>query len=385
VNRVVEELMAGLPVEASSEPSWVIPPPEHPPDEPPRRATVATVPAVRTSWTAVDLLAATFPEPRWAVPGILAEGLNLLAGAPKLGKSWLGLNVCAAVAAGGRALGRVPVTRGDALYLALEDPPRRLQQRLTMTLDGGQAPPGLSFETAWPCMSDGGAEQLDTWLAAHPGCRLVVVDVLAKVRGTIDDRASRYDADYAAMNTLKALADHHGVAMLVLHHTRKAASDDFLDTVSGTHGLAGAADAVLVMRRARNSADAVLHLTGRDVEEAEHAMRFDPTSGTWTLLDGPAGDYDLSDTRRRILTALRDFAEPLGPTGVAEVTGLSVDVTKQRLREMAEAGQLGQRGRGQYIAPIPLVTSITTVTFTPSDTAVGDGSDGSDGAPVLPL
>jgi hypothetical protein len=68
-----------------------------------------SVERARTSYSAVELLATTFPEPRWAVPGILAEGLTFLAGAPKLGKSWLALNVSLAIASGGRALGQIPV------------------------------------------------------------------------------------------------------------------------------------------------------------------------------------------------------------------------------------------------------------------------------------
>jgi len=340
----------GVIVAASSEPAWVVPPADHPPDEPPAR---------RTSWNAVDLLAATFPEPRWAVPGILAEGLNLLAGAPKLGKSWLAMNMCVAVAAGGRALGKVKVEQGEALYLALEDPPRRLQQRLRMVLARDSVPPGLHFETAWERLTDGGTQRLAAWLKAHPACRLVVIDVLAKVRGQVDDRSSRYDADFQAMNMLKSLADHHSVAILVLHHTRKAASDDFLDTVSGTHGLAGAADAVLVMRRARNSADAVLHITGRDVEEAEHAMRFDPTRGTWTLLDGPASDYDLADTRRRILDLLRQGG-PMRPKQLATALDQDYELVKKTVQRMVNDDQLDTDGQGHYfpISPVPPVPAV---------------------------
>src|SRR5688572_20122765 len=66
-------------------------------------------PSRRSSWTATDLIATEFPEPRFAVPGLIPEGLTLFAGAPKLGKSWLGLGLGIAVASGGRALGSVPV------------------------------------------------------------------------------------------------------------------------------------------------------------------------------------------------------------------------------------------------------------------------------------
>ena len=149
----------------------------------------------RSSWTAKELLGHEFPEIKYAVPGIIAEGLNLLAGAPKLGKSWLALNVAAAVAYGGIALDKVPVDQGEALYLALEDPPRRLRRRLEMTLNGDGPPEGLYFETAWPRLLEGGCELLSDWLDEHPACRLVVVDVFAKARGLSNGNVDRYEAD----------------------------------------------------------------------------------------------------------------------------------------------------------------------------------------------
>lgn len=304
----------------------------------------------RSSWTAKDLMGHDFPEPRYAVPGLIAEGLNLLAGAPKLGKSWLALNIAAAVAHGGLALDTISVEQGDALYLALEDPPRRLQRRLQLVLGPDVAPDGLYFETAWPVLLEGGCDQLDEWLDAHRRCRLVVVDVFAKVRGVPQAQVNRYEADYAAMATLKALADKHGVAILVVHHTRKATADDYVDAVSGTHGLAGAADAVLVLNRSRGSADAKLQITGRDVEEAEHAMEFDPANGSWKLLEGPAQEYELGTTRRRVLVYVREHG-PASPKAVADALGIEHDAARQACSRMAREGQLNTDGTGTYSYP----------------------------------
>ena len=116
-------------------------------------------------WTADELLVAEFPEPRWAVDGIIPEGLTLLCGSPKFGKSWLGLGLGVSVATGGHAFGRVPVQQGHALVLALEDPARRLQERLHM-LKGDEALERLHIWTTWDCI-----EELDAWLTAHPECR----------------------------------------------------------------------------------------------------------------------------------------------------------------------------------------------------------------------
>jgi hypothetical protein len=318
-------------------------------------------------WSASELLTTAFPEPRWAVRGIVAEGVNLLAGAPKLGKSWMALNIAQAIAAGGRALGWVPVEQGPVLYLALEDTPRRLASRLRMVLGDDPIPPGLDFKTHCDSLPDGGEKQIRDWLDEHGDARLVIVDVLTRLRGRVSDRADRYQVDYHAMAAVKKIADDSKVPFLVVHHTRKASAEDFLDLVNGTHGLAGAADAVLVLQRSRNSADAVLHLTGRDVEEAKYALRFAPGIGTWTLCEGPAEDYELAETRRRILTAVRETPETT-PKEIAERLGIKDDNARQAMSRMVKDGQLTTDGEGRYSAPPTPVTPVTPVTEAESDT-----------------
>ena len=292
----------------------------------------------RSSWTADELMAMEFPPPRWAVPGFLAEGVTLLAGPPKVGKSWLSLGLALAVADGTAALGSVPVEAGPVLYLALEDTPRRLQTRMRRILDGRSAPRGLTLATMCPPLPEGGAALIDGWLTRNPAARMVVVDVFAKVRGRPLAGASAYDADYAAIGYAKKLADEHAVALVLVHHVRKAGADDFLAEVSGTNGLAGAADATLVLRRPRGEADGILSVTGRDVDESEHALRFAPETGTWALIDGPALDYTVSGTRAAILRHLRAFP---GSTqrAIADTTGISYENVRKTIQRMAADGQ----------------------------------------------
>lgn len=303
--------------------------------------------ARRSSFTAEELLMSDFPEPRFAVPNILAEGLNFLAGAPKLGKSWWAMGIAIAVASGGRALGQVPVERGEVLYLALEDSPRRLKSRLEKMLVGDPAPEGLYFETEWDRLSDGGGEGIETWVKDHPACRLIVVDVFARVRPRVSDRSDRYLADYEAAQPLKAVADRHGLAVVVLHHTRKAGADDFVEMVSGTHGLAAAADTIIVCKRARGQADATLHITGRDVEEQDLALRFDAAIGTWNLL-GEAQEWAVSEQRRKIIEALEE-GDAMKPKVLAEATGIDHGVVRHLVLSMVEAGQIDTDGSGSYL------------------------------------
>ncbi|HEV2810066.1 MAG TPA: AAA family ATPase [Acidimicrobiales bacterium] len=301
-------------------------------------------------WTATELLAAVFPDPKYVIPGIVPEGLTIVAGPPKVGKSWLAMNGAVAVGSGGKAFGRIPVEQGHVLYLALEDPGRRLQKRLRQVMAEGPTPTHLTFIPEWPRLDPIGLGMLEAWITAHPGVRMVIVDVFARIRPPADESTGIYASDYAALIPLKDIADRYGIAVVVIHHTRKQKADDFLDTLSGTQGIAGAADTVVTMERLRGSADAKLNVTGRDVEEASYPMSFNARLGLWTLLEGPAEDYELSETRRRIKAFLT--ATPDQPTKeIAAATGLDYEVVKKTCQRMASDGQLVTLGDGIYSVP----------------------------------
>lgn len=317
----------------------------------PRRGGFPALGAVptppRTAWTAEELMGMDFPTPRWAVPGIICEGVTLLAGPPKVGKSWMSLGLALDIAAGRPAFGRIDAESGSVLYLALEDTPRRLKSRMEIALGGRPAPAGLTLSIACPPMPAGGDVQVAEWLESHPDARLVVIDVFAKVRGNPAPGVSAYDADYAAMTRIKRVADHYGVAVVLVHHVRKAAAEDFLATVSGTNGLAGAADAVLVLERARARADGVLHVTGRDVDETDYPLAFDPSAGAWSLLDGNAADYQMRDTRSLIIRYLRDYPGKK-PKEIADALNLDAGTVRQTCRRMQADDQLRAAPGGAY-------------------------------------
>jgi hypothetical protein len=304
-------------------------------------------PHAKVAWGAVELLATVFPEPAWAVPGVLPEGLNLIVSPPKVGKSWFALGLAVAVASGGKALGRIDVAQGDVLYAALEDTPRRLQRRLQIVLGNSSPPARLTFITECARLDEGGLEHLDGWLKRHPEARLLIVDVFAKVRGGARRNVNAYDGDYEAMAGLKRLADEHSVCVLVVHHTRKQADGDFLQTVSGTNGIAGSADTLLVLSRTRSSADAVLQITGRDVEEAEHPLQFDAQRGQWLLLEGPASDYTLGDTRQAILRGLKELGAARSKD-LSEHLKINNETVRKTLNRMAKDGQIDGDGNGTF-------------------------------------
>lgn len=201
-----------------------------------------------------ELMDRKLPPVRWIVPGVLPEGVTLLAGKAKIRKSWFALGLGTAVASGGVALGKVPVERGEALYAALEDNELRLQSRERKILGREQAPEGFYYATKWPRLDEGGVEVLDEWLGEHPDCRLVIFDTLAKVRPRPRGSSGGYQEDYEALENLLPLAAERHIAVVVVTHTRKAGASDILDEINATTGLMGGVDGFLVFKTERGEA-----------------------------------------------------------------------------------------------------------------------------------
>lgn len=350
-----------------------------------RGQRLGPTPDRRISWTAPQLLAATFPAPRWAVPGVIAEGLTVLAGAPKVGKSWLGLGLAVAVATGGTALGRIDLTdcSGPVLYLALEDTPRRLQARLEQVLAGNPPPENLTISTECPPLPAGGSQRIADWCTRHTEARLVVIDVFARVRGPIPPGVPTYQADYTAVSAVKRIADKHAVAVLLVHHTRQASADDWMDTVSGTNGVVGAADTVAVLARTRGQADAVLRVTGRDIDDAEHPLRFDAGLGAWQLLDGPAEDYQLADTRRAILRYVRRHPGAR-PKAISTAIGVRYETVKRTCARMAGDNQITSNRAGGYTDPLQPVPPVPDSESAQATDRAGKGQQGDTLSPPVP-
>lgn len=207
------------------------------------------------------------------VAGLIVEGVTLLCGAPKQGKSWLALDLCCAVASGRRFLGR-ETTSGDVLYLALEDSERRLQSRLLAL--GEAVTDTLQFSTNAALLENGLLVQLQDWAQHVKNPRLVVIDTLQKIRGATSSRANIYQQDYEAVSKLKQFADKKHVAVVLIHHLSKMreAADPF-DRISGSTALSGAADTSILLSRERGSNDAQLLATGRDVFLNDVHLRFE--------------------------------------------------------------------------------------------------------------
>jgi len=327
------------------------------------------------------LAAQRFPELEWSVDGIIPEGFGLLVAPPKAGKSWMVAGVGLACAAGRCALGKIAVTKRPVLYLALEDGHRRLQSRFRVLMEGESIPAGIDVITK--AQSFEVPAMIEQWLSLHPDDKpLVILDTLGKVKPPKRSGEDSYAADYAIGGRLKDLIDAvPGATLLVVHHTRKADSEDFVDAVSGTQGIAGSADFILVLRRKRQSAEAVLSVTGRDVPENEYALTTE--GGLWSL-DGT----DLATAAEAVKTrkntenlgdrSAESFAfvgtRPLGtrPADLAKHLGIDNKLAGNYLLRLHEAGRIDKRTRGIYV-PVREVRETedddtTSRTFTTSRT-----------------
>ena len=293
--------------------------------------------------SARDLQTTAFPPVSWIVPDLLPEGVTLFAGKPKLGKSWLALQLGYGIATGGEVLGR-PVDQGSVLYAALEDNARRLKKRLHQITPSGETwPERFLFSTEWPRLDKGGLERFNDWISQTPDARLLIVDTLATVRPAAGGKDNQYQSDYHAIRGLHGLANETGIAILVVHHVRKMDADDPFDTVSGSTGLTGAADSTLVLTT--TSEGKVLYGRGRDLAEFDCAMDFDAETCRWSDLGRPCDVFG-GETRRTIRDALSEGLQT--PKEIANHGDLDYDLCAKTLQRMAEGGEIEKGGRGRY-------------------------------------
>lgn len=291
-----------------------------------------------------------FPEPAWAVPGIIPEGCCILAGPPKIGKSFLVLAIALAAAGpgGNRVLG-VEVQHRPVLYLALEDNARRLQARARMLLADGPFP--QQFFCLTRDATDGAMDLARGWVEKHnDGGPMVIVDTLEQVRGQRGNNP--YADDYKAGASLQSLLTLGG-SVIAVHHTRKGASDDFLEDVSGTLGLAGSVDTVITLKRTRNTNTGALSVTGRDVEEKVYSLSF--VDGMWKAEGGElataaskVAERKLGENMRKVLQ-LVDSRSQTTAADVVTHLGIENSTARQCLHRLAnEHGLITWLTTGAY-------------------------------------
>jgi hypothetical protein len=293
-------------------------------------------PRPKRGWSVAELYAAEFPEPHYLVPGLLPAGLVALAARPKIGKSWMALQMAVAVGTGGQVFGE-QTKKGRVLYLALEDSIRRMKLRLQK--QGAPEVANVSFEFSWPAFLQGGLDQLLRAIDYHR-YGLVIIDTLARAMGYLDPNKAA-DMNLYLGRLQRAAMDMNMTILLVDHHRKNGGEgSDVIDDLLGATAKAGVLDVAMGLYRKRGEKSATLKLTGRDIEERELAMRFDRETGCWECL-GDADEIINSEQEQAVLEALKRLGAPTNRE-LSEVTGQDRSNCFRRVQELIVKGKVRQ-------------------------------------------
>lgn len=228
-----------------------------------------------------ELYEAQYVGRPFIIRNLLYTGVYLLAGAPKIGKSFLVAQIAYHVSTG-RMFWGMNVNQGTVLYLALEDDYRRLQNRM-FRMYGLEDANNLYFAIMASKVKNGLEEQLEFFVAEHPDTKLIIIDTLQKTREGSEGYS--YGKDYDIISPIKRLAEKHTICVLLVHHTRKESADDVFEMISGTTGLTGSVDGSLLMRKENRTAlEATIDVVGRDYQDQIFYIHKDPDTLIWNLI-----------------------------------------------------------------------------------------------------
>ena len=269
------------------------------------------------------------------IDGLLYGGAYILAGAPKIGKSFLVAQIAYHISTG-KKLWEYEVHQGTVLYLALEDDYQRIQSRMFM-MYGVEDSSNLYFATAANKIGNGLDEQLEFFISEHPDTKLIIIDTMQKIR-EVGGEAYSYASDYEIIGRLKQFADKHCICVLIVHHTRKQPAGDTFEMISGTTGLLGCADGSLLMQKKKRTAlEATIDVVGRDQQDQILYLSKDPNTQIWNLdkteteLHREPPDPTLEAVSRLVTSEQPEWTG--SPSELAEVlnTGMAANVLTKYL------------------------------------------------------
>jgi predicted transcriptional regulator len=314
-------------------------------------ASIKTLPGQYhfNTYRSSDLAKNILPETEWLIKGILpASGVAILAGPPKVKKSWFALAMCIAAGTGGRVLGSIPVKQTRTLYISLEDGNRRITNRQKMLSPEGTDFLDYAFEWSY------GTAGLRQYLAENKDTKFVVIDTLqlfSHIRDTND-----YAQTTMAVHAIREIAKEFNVSILLVHHSKKGLSTNGypagMDDMLGSQGLAGAVDTILVMKKTQeNCCD--FYVNSKDLDEGDinYSLKWDVDTTQW-ILQGKKDAVQLGETQQKIMDYMSE-----SESGGVTLSDIHKGVTDEYdyrgsassihtvLKRMVESGTLNRSGK----------------------------------------
>jgi RecA-family ATPase len=296
-----------------------------------------------TGITAAELLSSALPEIHPLCEPWLYEGVTILAGAPKSGKTTLLRQIAEAVGTEEGAIFGSPCEHGRVCFLSLEEGPRLFRRKLQSMGIAPEAASMIDVFFQWP-QGLAGCDLLHEHIVKVPDTRLVCIDVFAAFRQPVDKVTNQYQSDYDAMTGLSTLGKlHPGLAIAASLHTRKMRSVEAMDDISGTYGLTAAADAFLVLRK--QGAGGTLHAGGRLWDRDDNDFELSRKNQRWHLNGVSDG---LADSERYTLDVVTKTGG-VGPTELAKLLNCTRQAAYQRLDALLSKGKV-EKSNGIYIS-----------------------------------
>ncbi|HCY76488.1 MAG TPA: hypothetical protein DHV28_11255 [Ignavibacteriales bacterium] len=293
------------------------------------------------------------PPIRWVIKNLLPEGLSILAARPKTGKSFLAQNISLSITRGTKALGFFETEQTSVLYIALEDNFRRIQDRINNIIQNEiekTAPDNLFYleeNKDLPKINDGGIEELQKLIIDKPEIKLIIVDTFGR---TIADKRrndnNSYRADYEIASKLQEFAIQNHICVLLIHHTKKVQEEDVFNEISGTSGITGAMDTMLVLKKKGKSGK--LYVTGRDVKDIEYNLVFDENICCWNVVEE---EINTTAERKEIYDLIKSSGREMKTGEIAELLGKTVPNVSKMLGKMLKEGLVATEKTGHYFIP----------------------------------
>lgn len=328
--------------------------------------------------TAEELRRMKFPPAEWLIEKLLPRpSFAILAGPPKAKKSFLALDLACAFALGGHALGKFPVAEHPSLCCFTEDSFEEVKERLSRQFSGSIWPENMHVTEACPRMDEGGEAWLHNFLGTHPEVEFVVLDPLVNVRGAgRKGEGNTYYHDYDDLAPFKRLARQHRVFLLLIHHTNKRVTSDPYQLISGSQGVQGSVDLVMVLETDAEVLTATLHMRGRRVKPQKRRQRWDDHVGWVDEGEGEApaaAEAHLTKRQAQALAVLRAHGEPLGFNAwtalVSSRLEISGSAAKSIVNEVKSSPLLSKEGSVYWFTtPAEKATSPTSPTGATSAT-----------------